>query len=100
MTKPEEAAKYVEKTGVDRFSGAYGNIHGIAANEPNLDLERIVAIRNILPDDVSMVLHGGSGISDKDMKRAIKAGISNIHINTEIRAAFTEALKKEIESTD
>jgi len=100
LTRPEEAAEYVEKTGVDRFSGAYGNIHGIAANEPNLDLERIKAIRKILPEEVSLVLHGGSGISDKDMKRAIEAGVANIHINTEIRVAFTEALKKEIANTD
>lgn len=94
LTKPEEAAEFVEKTGVDRFSGAYGNIHGIAANEPKLDIERIKAIRKILPGKVSLVLHGGSGISDEEMREAIKAGISNIHINTEIRVAYTEALKK------
>lgn len=94
LTKPEEAAEFVEKTGVDRFSGAYGNIHGIAANEPKIDIERIGAIREVLPGNVSLVLHGGSGITDEDMKKAIKAGIANIHINTEIRVAYTEALRK------
>ncbi len=97
LTKPEEAAEFVEKTGVDRFSGAYGNIHGIAANEPKIDVERIKEIREILPENVSLVLHGGSGISDEDMGRAIKAGIANIHINTEIRIAYTEALRKALE---
>jgi len=96
LTNPEQAAEYVAKTGVDRFSGAYGNLHGIAANEPKLDIERIEAIRKILPENVAMVLHGGSGISDADMKKAIEAGIANIHINTEIRMAFAEALRKSL----
>ena len=96
LTKPEEAAEFVEKTGIDRFSGAYGNIHGIAANEPKLDIERIKKIREILPEDVSLVLHGGSGISDEEMRQAIKAGIANIHINTEIRVAYSEALRKSL----
>jgi len=94
LTRPEQAAEFVEKTGVDRFSGAYGNIHGIAANEPKIDIERIKAIREILPKNVFLVLHGGSGITDDDMRKAIDAGIANIHINTEIRAAYTEALRR------
>lgn len=94
LTEPEEALEFVKKTGIDRFSGAYGNIHGISANEPRLDIERIREIRKIIPENVSLVLHGGSGISDDIMKEAIKAGIANIHINTEIRVAYTEALRK------
>ncbi|HDO23713.1 MAG TPA: ketose-bisphosphate aldolase [bacterium] len=94
LTKPEEAAEFVEKTGIDRFSGAYGNIHGIAANEPKIDIERIKSIRKILPENVFLVLHGGSGITNGDMRKAIEAGIANIHINTEIRVAYTEALRK------
>ncbi len=94
LTKPEEAAEFVEKTGIDRFSGAYGNIHGIAANEPKIDIERIKEIRKILPENVILVLHGGSGISEEDMRKAIEAGIANIHINTEIRVAYTESLRK------
>lgn len=96
LTKPEEAAEFLKKTGVDRFAGAYGNIHGIAANKPKLDIERIKAIRRILPEKVSLVLHGGSGISDDEMIEAIKAGIANIHINTEIRIAYTESLRKSL----
>ena len=94
LTNPERAAEFVEKTGVDRFSGAYGNIHGIAANEPKIDIERIRAIRDILPENVFLVLHGGSGITDDDMRKAIEAGIANIHINTEIRIAYAEALRE------
>lgn len=94
LTKPEEAAEFTEKTGIDRFAGAYGNSHGISLDEPALDIERIKAVRKILPEKVAMVLHGGSGIPDDQIKEAIKAGISNIHVNTEIRTAYAEALRQ------
>ena len=94
LTKPEEAAEFADKTGIDRFAGAYGNSHGISLDEPELDIERIRAVRKILPENVAMVLHGGSGIPDNQIKEAIKAGIANIHINTEIRTAYTETLRK------
>ena len=94
LTKPEEAAEFADKTGIDRFAGAYGNSHGISLDEPALDIERIKAVRKVLPEKVAMVLHGGSGIPDSQIKEAIKAGIANIHINTEIRTAYVEALRK------
>ncbi|MDD5032983.1 MAG: class II fructose-bisphosphate aldolase [Candidatus Pacebacteria bacterium] len=94
LTKPEEAAEFAEKTGIDRFSGAYGNSHGISLDEPALDIERIAAIRKILPERVSLVLHGGSGIPDEQIRAAIEAGITNIHVNTELRMAYTNALRK------
>lgn len=95
LTKPEQALEFVKATGVDRFSGAYGNLHGISLKtEKKLDIERIKAIRKILPENVTMVLHGGSGTSDDMFKSAIEAGIANIHINTEIRIAYVEALRK------
>ncbi|MFC1756671.1 ketose-bisphosphate aldolase [Patescibacteria group bacterium] len=100
MTKPEEAQEFVSKTGIDRFAGVYGNLHGIAANVPNLDIERIKETRKLLSENVSLVLHGGSGIADEEMKQAINAGIANIHINTDIRIAFTETLRKELDTTD
>jgi fructose-bisphosphate aldolase class II len=96
LTKPEEAAEFAEKTGLDRFAGAFGNIHGITANEPKLDIERIATIRKILPEKIAIVLHGGSGIPDNQIQEAIKNGISNIHVNTEIRAAYTNALRKSL----
>jgi len=94
LTKPEEAAEFADKTGIDRFAGAYGNSHGISLDEPELDIERIRAVRKVLLEKVAMVLHGGSGIPDEQIKEAIKAGIANIHINTEIRTAYAEALRK------
>ena len=81
---------------MDRLAIAVGNIHGISLDEPDLDIERIRAIRAAVPQEVVLVLHAGSGIPDEQIKAAIKAGIANIHINTELRVAYTDALKKSL----
>ena len=70
LTKPEEAAEFADKTGIDRFAGTYGNSHGISLDEPALDIERIRAVRKVLLEKVAMVLHGGSGIPDEQIKRS------------------------------
>lgn len=93
MTKPEEAAEFVRETGIDLFAPAVGNIHGmVKGGNPKLDMERIKAIRAAA--GVPLVLHGGSGITDEEFKRAIEAGISIIHINTELRVAYKQGLQK------
>jgi fructose-bisphosphate aldolase, class II len=93
MTKPEEAKEFVKRTGIDLLAPSVGNVHGmIKGGNPKLDIERIKSIKQAC--GVPLVLHGGSGISDEDFKKAIKAGISVIHINTEIRVAYKEALEK------
>lgn len=96
LTTPEQAKDFVEKTGVDLLAPAVGNMHGMVKGKknPRLNIERISEIRKAC--GVPLVLHGGSGIEDVDFQAAIKAGISTIHINTEIRIAFVEALKKSL----
>lgn len=98
LTKPEEAEHFVRETGCDRFSPAVGELHGIAANMPQLDMERIAEIRKRLPDNVAMVLHGGSGVPDEQMREAIRLGFNNIHINTEIRVAYSDALRATLDA--
>ena len=93
-TQSDKAREFVEKTGVHRLAIAVGNIHGISLDEPNLDIERIRAIRAGIPEDVALVLHAGSGIPDAQIKAAIEAGIANIHINTDLRVAYTASLRK------
>jgi len=93
MTAPEQAAEYVEKTGVDLLAPSVGNLHGMlkhAAN-PALDISRIASIREAA--GVPLVLHGGSGITDDDFRNAIRAGMAIVHINTEIRKAWRDAVK-------
>jgi len=93
MTSPEEAKSFVESTGVDLLAPSVGNVHGMVhGGNPELDPGRIKDIREAA--GVPLVLHGGSGISDENFTQAIKAGISVVHINTEIRVAYRDALKK------
>lgn len=104
LTKPEDAVRFVKETGVDLLAPAVGNIHGIVMGigndgkprsiNPRLDIERIAAIRRAVK--IPLVLHGGSGISDADFTAAIDAGISIIHINTEIRLAWKNALERSL----
>ncbi len=93
MTKPEDAKAFVEATGVDMLAPSVGNVHGmVKGGNPKLDIQRINDIK--IACGVPLVLHGGSGISDEDFKAAITAGISVVHINTEIRVAYKDAIKK------
>lgn len=96
-TRPEVAADYVRETGIDLLAPAVGNLHGMLKNMPNprLDIERIRKVREAA--GIPLVLHGGSGITDEDFLSAIKAGISCIHINTEIRVAYRQALVKSLQ---
>ena len=97
LTTPEQAKEYVERTGIDLLAPAVGNIHGMLAvgHDPKLDIARIKSVREAA--GVPLVLHGGSGTSDEDFKKAIEAGISIVHINTEIRVAFRDAVKKSLQ---
>lgn len=96
MTTPEDAARFVKETGVDLLAPAVGNLHGMFASAPNprLDIPRIKALREAA--GVPLVLHGGSGIVDEDFTAAIGAGISVIHISTELRAAWRKSLEEEL----
>ena len=95
LTKPEEAKKFVEMTGIDMLAPSVGSIHGlIKTGKPHINGELVAEIKRVT--SVPLVLHGGSGLCDEDFTNAIKAGISIIHINTEIRVAYDEALKKSL----
>ena len=97
LTKPEEAAQFVKETGVDMLAPAVGNIHGIVtSSKESIDIDRISNIKRAVGENIYLVLHGASGLGETDLKNSINAGISMIHINTEIRVAFTEALRKSI----
>ena len=94
-TDPKMAKDFVEKTGVDALAIAVGSAHGAYKLPPKLDFERIHTIANTV--DVPLVLHGGSGLTDNDFKRAIQEGISKINIFTDINVAAVEAEFKKFE---
>lgn len=79
----------MEKTKVDALAIAVGTAHGAYKLPPKLDFERIRTIARTV--DVPLVLHGGSGLTDQDFKRAIAEGISKINIFTDINIAAVEA---------
>jgi fructose-bisphosphate aldolase class II len=93
LTKPEDAKKFVQETGVDLLAPAVGNIHGMFADvpDPNLDIERIIEIRDAA--QIPLVLHGASGNTAEDIKKAIAAGTLIVHVNTELRVAWKRGLE-------
>ena len=94
LTTADQAKDFVTRTGIDMFAPAVGNVHGMLVNapEPELNIRRIAELRSALPH-TPFVLHGASGNTDKDLVDSIDAGISIIHINTEIRKAFTDGVR-------
>lgn len=88
-TDPKQAKDFVEKTGVDALAIAVGTAHGAYKLPPKLDFDRIKTIADTI--DVPLVLHGGSGLTDQDFRRAIEKGISKINIFTDINVAAVEA---------
>lgn len=97
LTTVEDALNFVEETGVDFLAPAIGSIHGMlrTTNDPDLNIKRIQEISDAVK--IPLVLHGGSGLSPDNFINGIKAGISVVHINTEIRVAYRDAIKKSLE---
>lgn len=92
-TDPQEAAEFVKRTGVTCLAVLIGNAHGHYKKEPKLDIERIKAIREAT-GGTPLVLHGGSGIPDEQVKAAIKAGIRKMNIGTDVCCAFADGTKE------
>lgn len=98
----EECKEIYEKTGIDALAPALGSVHGFYKGEPNLDFERMNLINETLP--IPLVLHGGSGIPDDMIRKAISCGTAKINVNTELQVAWTsgvrEFLKEDQEAYD
>ena len=94
LTTPEQAAQFVERTGVDLLAPAVGNVHGMVLDgpQPGLDVRRIAAIKAAM--SVPLVLHGGSGIAHGDLLAAIGAGVTVVHVNTELRVAWRRGVEE------
>lgn len=92
FTQPDRAEDFVKRTGIDSLAVAVGNAHGDYVFPPQLDFERIEIIseRTNLP----LVLHGGSGLSDDDFRRAVKLGVSKVNIFTDIDKAGKAGVEK------
>jgi len=104
LTTPEEARQFAEETRLDVLAPAVGNMHGLlremvtGAAHKHLDIKRIDEIRRATGK--FMTLHGGSGTEDKDFVAAIKAGMTIVHVNTELRLAWRRGVEEGLKDPD
>jgi len=92
LTNPGDVQKFVKETNINSLAVSIGNIHGVYSSKPSLDFPRLKEIRK--NTDAFLVLHGGSVISDNEIKQAISLGITKVNFNSEIRLAWKESLQK------
>ena len=88
----EECIELTNKTGIDALAPALGSVHGFYKGEPNLDFERMKQINDTL--SIPLVLHGGSGIPDEQIRKAISCGIAKINVNTEVQDMWSKAVRE------
>ena len=92
--KVEDAVMLAKETGIDLLAPALGSVHGIYKGEPKLDFDRMLKIKELT--NLPLVLHGGSGIPDEMIKKAISCGICKLNINTELQMAWAKGVREKI----
>lgn len=97
-TSPEDAARFVEDTGVDLLAVAVGSSHAMATREAVLDEDLITRIHAAVP--VPLVLHGSSGVPDDGMQAAIRAGMTKINVSTHLNVVFTRKVREILAEQD
>ncbi len=99
FTTPEDAKRFVEETGVACLAVAVGTAHGRYKKPPKLDIERIKEIRQAT-NNTALVLHGGSGVPDEEIRKAVKAGIRKMNFATDVCYAFLDCCLAELQKPD
>jgi tagatose 1,6-diphosphate aldolase GatY/KbaY len=92
MADPNECARFVELTGVATLAPAIGTAHGIYKGEPRIDFDRIGKIAGLIKEP--LVLHGGSGIPEEQVRRCVALGMAKMNVATELRIVFSDAIKR------
>lgn len=98
FTKPDEAADFVRRTGINALAVAIGSAHGFYTKDPKLELELLSEIH--AATDAALVLHGGSGIPDEQLQEGIRRGIRKINLATEIKNIFMKTVQQELKGSD
>ena len=99
FTTAEDAKRFVEETGVACLAVAVGTAHGRYKKPPKLDIERIKEIRKAT-NNTALVLHGGSGVPDEEIRKAVKAGIRKMNFATDVCFAFLDCCLAELQRPD
>jgi ketose-bisphosphate aldolase len=97
LTDPAELETFVEQTNVDCLAVAVGTSHGVYVHTPKLHFDRLDQLNQISP--VPMVMHGGSGTPDDQIKKAIQGGICKLNIYSEMLTAYYKELKHKLETS-
>jgi fructose-bisphosphate aldolase class II len=100
FTDPDQAAEFAARTGVDALAVCFGTIHGIYAEEPQLDIERVKTIRQKVDQNTRIVMHGGSGVDADQVRAAINAGVSKINYYSYMAKATTQHVAETIEKSN
>lgn len=98
FTKPEEAKDFTERTGLDALAISFGTVHGLYIKDAVLDIDLLEQIRSSV--SCNLVMHGGSGVAPKEIKRAIDHGISKINYYTYMSNAGVAAMQKVMENSE
>ena len=99
LTEANDAARFVTETNVDALAVAIGTAHGFYKGEIKLDFGRLEEINRAIPN-TPLVLHGGSGVSAELLQKSIALGIRKVNFGTELKNAFTGAIKRSLWSSD
>ena len=95
---PEECVRLVKETGVDCLAPALGSVHGPYHGKPKLGFKEMKEIAGLV--NIPLVLHGGSGIPNDQLRMAIDRGTSKININTECQMAWTKIVREVLSTND
>jgi len=98
LTNPDQALEFVNETGIDALAVAIGTVHGFYKSKPNIRLGLLEEIARKVA--IPLVLHGGSGTPDSDVRRAISLGVAKVNICTELVAAFADTFVNERQEQD
>ncbi len=99
FTTAADAKRFVEQTGVSCLAVAVGTAHGRYKKPPKLDIDRITQIREAT-NNTALVLHGGSGVPDEEIKKAVKAGIRKMNFATDVCYSFLDCCLEELQKPD
>jgi fructose-bisphosphate aldolase class II len=98
LTDPEDVPGFVRSTGIDALAVSIGTAHGVYAKKPKLDIERLRAINAVCP--VPLVMHGGSGTPDDQVRAAISNGVTKFNVYADVRIALNQSLSKAMQLVD
>lgn len=99
FTDPDQAAEFAERTGCDALAVCFGTMHGIYAEPPVLDIDRVKAIRKAVRPECKIVMHGASGVDFDQVQSAITAGCSKINYYSYLAKSATQFVGQKIEET-